>query len=372
VLNRFDDYLIHQAPAPIDQVSTSDRNFYDRYWFNGYSREADLYFGVALGLYPNRRVMDASFSVVRGGVQVSVHASRLAPRERSETRVEPISVEVIEPLSAMRVRVEPNQHGIEADLLFRPRTRVLEEPRLTRRLMGHLFMDSTRFAQCGNWEGSLAVAGESLAIDPSRILGTRDRSWGIRPVGERELGAPGPLPQFFFLWSPLQFDDLCTHFQVNEDETGRAWHSNGAIVPLLKAEAGSGGEAGEPAEVMASVSHEIRWEKGTRRSAGARLTLTPRRGEPHVITLEPVLRFQMRGLGYLDPEWGHGVWKGEHAVGGDSWVLDEVDPMDPRYVHVQQLCRARFGEREGLGILEKLVIGPHEPSGFGALLDPAT
>jgi hypothetical protein len=342
VLDRFDDYLIHQ---------------------------------VALGLYANRRVMDASFSVVRGGVQVSVHASRLAPRERTETRVEPISVEVIEPLSAMRVRVEPNPHGIEADLVFRPRTRVLEEPRLTRYLMGRLSMDSTRFMQFGSWEGSLAVAGESLAIDSSRILGTRDRSWGVRPVGEREQGAPGPLPQFFFLWSPVQFDELCTHFQVNEDETGRVWHSNGAIVPLLKAEAGSGGEEGEAAEaaeVMASVGHEIRWEKGTRRSAGARLTLTPRRGGPHVITLEPVLRFQMRGLGYLDPEWGHGVWRGEHVVGGSSWVLDEVDPMDPRHVHVQQLCRARFGEREGLGILEQLAIGPHEPSGFEGLLDPAT
>ena len=92
---------------------------------------------------------------------------------------------------------------------------------------------------------------------------------------------------------------------------------------------------------MASVSHEIRWEKGTRRSAGARLTLTPRRGEPHVITLEPVLRFQMRGLGYLDPEWGHGVWKGEHAVGGDSWVLDEVDPMDPADVRQVLMCSGK-------------------------------
>jgi hypothetical protein len=368
MLNRLDDYLIHQTPEPLDRIATSDRNFYDRYWFNGFSREADLYFGVALGVYPNRRVMDAAMSVVRGGRQVTVRASRLAPRERTETRVSPISIEVLKPLREMRLRVEPNDYGIEADLVFRRRTEAVEEPLLTRIDQGRVFMQSTRFTQFGNWEGSLSVEGESIPIDPSRVLATRDRSWGVRPVGEPQGGAPGPMPQFFFLWSPLHFDDLCTHFQVNEDDSGHAWHSNGAIIPLVGAQSE---EAPEPVEVMASVGHEIRWEKGTRRTTGTRLTLAPRSGEPHVIALEPVLRFQMRGLGYLDPEWGHGVWKGEHAVGGDSWVLDEVDPMDPRYLHVQQLCRARFGDREGLGILEQLVIGAHRPSGFESLLDPA-
>jgi hypothetical protein len=38
---------------------------------------------------------------------------------------------------------------------------------------------------------------------------------------------------------------------------------------------------------------------------------------------------------------------------------------------VQQLCRARWGQREGFGVLEQLVIGPHRPSGFRSLLDGA-
>ena len=34
--------------------------------------------------------------------------------------------------------------------------------------------------------------------------GSRDRSWGIRPVGERNAyGAPTGPPQFFWLWAPL-------------------------------------------------------------------------------------------------------------------------------------------------------------------------
>jgi hypothetical protein len=85
-----------------------------------------------------------------------------------------------------------------------------------------------------------------------------------------------------------------------------------------------------------------------------------------------LLTFQMLGLGYLHPTWGHGLWKGEEAVEVESWRLDECAPMDPRYLHVQQLCRARLDGKEGVGVLEILVIGAHAPSGFQSLLDPAT
>jgi hypothetical protein len=371
MLDRFDEYLLHPTPEPLAHPSTSDRNAYDRYWFNGYSRAADLYFGVALGLYPNRRVMDAAVSVVRGGRQVSVRASRLAPRSRGETRVAPIAIEVLDPLRAVRVRVEQNPHGVSADLVFRAHTRALEEPRLTWRQAGRVLMDSTRLTQFGAWQGTLEVDGERLAIEPDEVLGTRDRSWGVRPVGEREAGAPGPPPQFFFLWSPLQFGEICTHFQVNEDGDGHAFHAHGAFARVWKDGDGDPTAPGEPEDEVASVRHAVRWRKGTRRAERARIELAPARGERAVIELEPILAFQMRGLGYGDPEWGHGLWKGEHAVGGERWVLADLDPMDVRHLHVQQLCRARWGAREGLGILEQLALGPHAPSGLHGILDPA-
>jgi len=74
MLNRLDDYPIHQTPVPVAQAGTSDPNFYDRYFFNGYSRSGDLFFAAALGVYPNRGVMDAAFSVVSDGRQHVVRA----------------------------------------------------------------------------------------------------------------------------------------------------------------------------------------------------------------------------------------------------------------------------------------------------------
>jgi hypothetical protein len=365
MLNKLDDYPIHQTPEPIAHPATGDRNAYDRYWFNGFTPDGSVFFALAFGLYPNRRVMDAAFSVVRGGVQYSVHASRLAPLERTETAVAPIAVEVLEPMRKLRVRVEPNEHALEADLVFRARAEAIEEPRITRRAEGRVVMDSTRFTQFGTWEGSLRVAGESLDLSATRTLATRDRSWGIRGVGERERAAPGAGPQFFWLWAPLHFEEFCTHFQVNEDAEGRRWHQSGVITPLLDA-------PGPALERMASVHHEVDWEKGTRWARSARLTLVPLRGEPRVLELTPIVTFQMRGIGYGDPEWGHGVWKGEHEVGGASWKLDEVDPLAPSNLHIQQLCRARLGDHEGLGAFEQLVIGPHAPSRLTQVLDGAS
>ena len=369
MLSRHDDFPIHQTPEPLAHPSTSDRNFYDRYWMGGFARDGGLFFSVALGIYPNRQVMDASFSVVRDGRQHSLHTSRLAPAERSETRVGPLSVEVLDPLRRLRVRIDDNETGLAGDLVFGARTAAIEEPRITRRHEGRIVMDSTRFTQFGSWSGEIRVEGKRMSVEAERVLGIRDRSWGVRPLGEREADAPGPAPQFFWLWAPIHFDDLCTHCGLNEDEKGRVWHSAGSIARTYAAP-----EAipdGDTAERMASVTHRVEWEKGTRRARAAEIRLLSDAGETRVISLEPILRFQMLGLGYLHPEWSHGMWKGETALAGESWDLDALDPLDPRYIHIQQLCRARMGEREGIGLLEQLVIGPHEPSGLTSLFDGA-
>jgi hypothetical protein len=364
MLTRLDDYPLHQTAEPIAQPATGDRNFYDRYFFNGYSKSGELFFAAALGVYPNRRVMDAAFSVVQGGRQWVVRASRLAPVERTETTVGPIAVEVVEPLRVLRVRVGDNLHGLRADLTFAARTAPIEEPRFTHRVAGRLVMDSTRLTQFGTWNGTLGIDGRNVPITPAAVLGSRDRSWGIRIVGEPEGGAPGMLPQFFWLWAPIHFDDLCVHFDVNEDGEGRRWHANGNLARV--------GVFGEDAiEYTDAVAHRVQWQTGTRRAARASITLTPHARPPLTIDLEPMLTFQMRGLGYFEPEWGHGMWKGDEAVGGDVWTLADLDPLEPRHLHVQQLCRARMDGREGLGVFEQLVIGPHGPSGFRSIIDGA-
>ena len=134
MLTKADDYPIHQTPEPI-AYSGTDRNFYDRYFFNGYHREGDLFFAAALGVYPHLNIMDAAFCVICGGKQYNVHASKVLHMERLDTRVGPIEVEVIEPLQVLRVTCKDEENGIEADVCFNARTAAIEEPRFTRRVV---------------------------------------------------------------------------------------------------------------------------------------------------------------------------------------------------------------------------------------------
>ena len=83
----------------------------------------------------------------------------------------------------------------------------------------------------------------------------------------------------------------------------------------------------------------------------------------------------MSGLGYFHPEWGHGVYTGHDRTGFDVYDIASIDETAPLHLHVQAFSRARMREagrvREGIGVLEQLVLGPHEPSGLRELLDPA-
>ena len=214
MLSKFDDYPIHQTPEPLAHPATSDRNVYDRYWFNGYAPDGEFYFGIGMGRYPHRHILDGAVSLVLDGVQHSFHASGRAPGDPAATAIGPLRIEVLEPMRRLRVVVEPNETGIECELLFSARTAPVEEGRQKLCRDDRVIMDATRFAQFGRWEGEIRAAGRRIAVDGERVLGTKDRSWGIRPVGEREVGgAPSAsAPQIFFLWAPIHWPDRCTHF----------------------------------------------------------------------------------------------------------------------------------------------------------------
>jgi hypothetical protein len=384
MLTEFDDYPVHQTTLPVAHPSSGDPNVYDRYFFNGYDPDGEWYFGVALGIYPNRQVIDGAFSFLHDGVQQSVFASGRLPDERSETSIGPIAVEVVKPLRVSRVRVTAEQLGIAADLTFTARSVALEEPR-QRLLDGpHTVMDVTRLTQLGCWGGTVRAGEHEFALDDRRSRGTKDRSWGVRPVGQPLPGAPAPglgsVGGLFFLWAPLDLGDECRFLSLFERPDGTRWHESAASTPLLAPGDPVCGRAAERVVRPArSVRYELSLRPGTRRGASAAIEYDfgapAERGAQPVdrVSLTPLLDFQMKGLGYFHPGWPHGDWRGEEEVGGDTWRASDLDPLALENIHTQQLCRLHSegpgGPKDGTGVLEQLIIGPHEPSGLRGLLD---
>jgi hypothetical protein len=373
MITKFDDYPVHQTAEPVSQPASSSLNVYDRYWFNGFDRDGKFYFGAALGLYPNRHVMDGAFSVSIDGEQHSFFASRRAGAERSDTAIGPLSVEVVKPLRVIRVRLAANDTGIECDLTFSARTIAYEEPRSILREEGRVMLDTTRLTQFGSWEGYFSVAGVRTEVRPAAVLGVRDRSWGMRPVGEKEGGAPSMSePGIFWTWSVNHFDDVCVHYATFEDHEGHPVQLSGAVLPAF-ANVDDIPTEGEPwAYAMPGrpvISYE--WKKGTRMAASAKLEVPTRTGEKQTITIEPLLLFHMKGLGYQHPKWAHAVWKGELVTGSESWRTDEQDPLAYENIHVHQVCRVTMGDKVGTGVLEQLIFGSHKPSVFKGFFDGA-
>lgn len=358
MLTKADDFPLHQTPEPL-AFAGGDRNFYDRYFFNGYTSDG-VFFAVAMGFYPQLGIADAAFSLVIDGVQHNVRASRhLVGGERLDLSVGPIHVEIAVPLQQIRVRLDANDSGFIADLTFAARHEPIEEPRFTRRNGTRLFMDYTRMTQNGAWSGMVG----GVALDPATCMGTRDRSWGIRPIGAPEPQPPpqGSFSQFFWLWAPCNFAGHAVFAHSNDDANGLPWNRRAVVAPV----------SGAPVDVD-EVALAIRYAPGERRLTSLHVGL----GERGELRLLPNgVRFYMHGLGYTHPTWGHGMDHGPLAVAYDRLVLADVDDLAPANLHIQALSDAVLVwdgvEHRGRGVLEQLLLGPHQPSGFAGLFDGA-
>jgi len=373
VLNKLDDFPIHQTPEPIAHPATSDPNFYDRTWFNGYRRDASQYFALGLAVYPHRGILDCAFSTVEaGGRQHCFFASGRAPQERTDTSMGPFRLEIVAPLRRARVIIDENDTGISADLTFSARTSPIQEARQILWSDQRRVMDATRFAQFGHWSGTVVHPDGEFQVDHDDWVGTKDRSWGMRGVGERvQIGAPKHPGGAFFLWAPLIWDDHVSHAVFFDGTRGEALVREGSTSPWYASEDAIPGELDKTADHMATAVHRVTYRPGTRLASSCELDLIDLYGKTRTITMTPQLRFQMKGLGYGHPIWKQGNWQGDLAVHGETYEPDEVDLAAPENFHVQQVVTVTDGERTGIGVLEQIVFGPYEPAGLTGMFDGA-
>jgi hypothetical protein len=354
-----DEYPVHQAPLSLARVASSDRNFYDRCYLNAHDRTGDVFLVTGLGVYPNQGVVDAYAAVRRGDRQWSVRFSDALSERSLEQAVGRYRVEVIEPLQRLRVVCDAADDGVAFDLTWEGSfPALLEEPHLmladTRPIL-----DAQRFAQVGTWSGLLSVDGTELAVTPDTWVGTRDRSWGIRPTGDADpAGRAGeePAEGFWWLYCPLRFDDFALVVIIQESPDGYRTLNDARRV-----------FADGRVEQLGWPRVEIDYRPGTRHPERARLHLTTPAGEPLLVEVETQTFVALHvGCGYGgDPEWVHGRWQGRGWSAASSY--DFADPAIQGRVPwgvSDHVARATCNGAVGHGMFEHASIGRHDPSGF--------
>jgi len=364
-----DEYPIHQTADPI-AISGTDRNFYDRYFFNGYSADGSIFFAAAMGVYPHLNIIDGAFSILQDGKQSSIYFSRSLNNERMDTQVGPFSVSVVEALKIIRISLGETD-GISCDLTFSGRAFPIEEPRFTYRQGGsRTLLDMTRMTQNGHWRGQITLDGKTIEVGEG-WSGTRDRSWGVRPIGASDGNPviPFEIPQFYWLWTPVNFADRSFFFHVNDDAHGHPWNTRAVIVR-------DGTNESEHAH-MATAKSDVRYISGTRRGAACTVSFTDRDNTSGKLELTPLSQFQMKGLGYRHPKWTHGAFISEEpSWEREDWVPADLPWADPHNLHIQAISKAVLTApdgsiHEGIGSFEQLFAGAHAPSGLKSIMDGA-
>ncbi len=325
-----DEYPVHQVPLSMRHVATSDRNAYDRCYFNAHDRTGEVFLVTGMGVYPNLGVIDAYATVRRGDEQYTVRISDALGDDRMDQRVGPYRIEVIEPLERVRVVCDGAEHGVAFDLTWTGSFPPVEEPAHVMRQSGRIILDASRFAQVGTWAGALEVGGEKLLVSDDRWVGTRDRSWGIRPVGEpeppgRAASEPDEGFGFWWLYVPLRFDDFAVVVIAQEDGDGNRL-LNEAVRVFPKS-------SGRGVEQLGWPEVEIRYLPGTRHPESAVLHLRRPRGEAaharnrHARVRRPQLRTRLRRRPRLDPRAV--AWAGLHRRGGLRHARPRRHRSDP-------------------------------------------
>ncbi|MEP9416312.1 hypothetical protein ABLE92_18530 [Gordonia sp. VNQ95] len=371
MLGPADEFPIHQVPQPIAWPASSDRNFYDRSYFNAHDRTGEIFLITGIGYYPNLGVKDAFVLINRGGdAQTAVHLSDAIDADRLHQHVGDYRIDVTDPLHSLHISLAETE-GIEIDLTFTGLFDALQEMPHLMRTGPKVTLDAQRFAQVGTWQGSIVVDGQEITVDPATWIGTRDRSWGIRPVGEPEPAGRPADPPFEGMWwnyIPMAFDHFQLVLIVQESPDGfrtlndcsRVW-KDGRV------------------EQLGWPRITVHYRSGTRIPAGATIETTAPSGA--AVHLEVTSRLAVPihvGGGYGgDPDWTHGVWKGADFTERRSYSLSDpaVAGRIPFGVidHVgHAVCREADGTtREGWGLFEHGALGRHDPSGFADWLSVA-
>ena len=349
-LTSWDDYPVHQSADFIAHTASSDRNFYDRYYFFMHPSSGEMAAIFGLGQYPNLGVTDAFVAVCKGGGHHVVRASKPLV-DRMDTSVGPIRVEIIEPLRRLRVVVEPSEHSVSMDVTWTASVPAIAEPNQFIRSKGKIVFDTQRLAQTGLWEGSITVNGETTAVTPDHWRGARDRSWGVRPVGEPEpAGIRQGVPAMSGMWNyfPMQFGDHSIFFINNEladgtrvlEQSERVW-PDGRIEQLGRVE----------------WHHEM--QKGTRLMQHSVLTFPDAPGGKIDIECTSLLpHFLAVGSGYgLDDDWRHGMYQGpDLVVHGRDYKVDDI-AMRGQFAVVDHVARFEYGGNVGFGLYEQAFMG---------------
>ncbi|MEU8775647.1 hypothetical protein [Streptomyces sp. NPDC048606] len=360
-----DEYPVHQAPLSMKHLVTGDRNAYDRCIFHVFDHTGRALLVLGLGVYPNTGVIDAYATLRLGDELLAVRASDALTDDRMNLSVGPLRITVDEPLKRITLHCEPDPadpDGLAYEITWTADFPAVWEPHHVQRRGDRLMLEGRRFVQAGHVSGAIRARGQTFTLTPGEWTGTRDRSWGVRPLPGEEGGraAEEHRPEgFHWLWIPVRFEDRFLMVIAQEDADGhRTLNEAVQVFPE-----GTGRH-----DVQLGWPHtEIRYRPGTRHPLSAVVHLTDPSRKPLELGVEILASSPLAiGAGYPPAgDWQHGTWQGRGWIDRRSYDLsDPAAHPAAAFGVTDHAARFTLDGRVGHGIFEHGSFGRHDPSGF--------
>jgi|CXWK01.1.fsa_nt_gi hypothetical protein len=371
-----DEGLNHQIADTFATIAQTDISWTEKIWTSLFKTDGSLQVSLGVGRYHNRGVFDGFGGVARGREQWTVRGSRALASAPEAASVGPISYEIIEPLSKVRVILEPNDvQPISFDLTLEGVLPPFCEARNhTRDSVGRIETDVVRYHQGGRVSGTLTIEGKTHEVRPDEWFGFRDHSWGVRQAVGVE--PPDLAPKMKALtvgipsvmhWVPLSLqrpDGSCyesAFFYFGMSEYDLTFFS--AFI----------NEADGRQDPVRSIQSHMGYSNETRYLEAGEIHMEMGSGVTRVLQVEPIgdIGFFLRTAGYgAWKEAVHGAWRGELELDGEYIADCFSDEMRPQLGQFRDRpVRVREGDAVGYGIFESIITGAWPKYGLTAESD---
>lgn len=351
-----DDQLGHQTSDTFGKVAWSDTRtsiYTERFWYMGtIIPEGDFVFGMGLGYYPNRGVMDCYAAVSSGGWQHNFRASRTTGSDAFRPSVGPLQIQVLSGLDRHRLVVAPNDSKIALDLEFVAATHPHDEGREVVEHNGKTLADVRRFVQAGVFEGSISVGQRTVQVTADSTVGFRDRSWGLRVEARTDESTPpvSRFPPIFYFFMCVQFETYSLHIFFKESAPENFRFLAGDLNRRSSA-----GAFQQPLRVK-NVEHDLAWKVGamSQELAGGKMNVAFSDGTARSLLIEAMdgRLFLKGGLyGGLNG-WFQGDDRGPLYVEHNSWNFTSADDRRVARTLAEQVVRVRDGDSVGFGTIQ--------------------
>ncbi len=301
--------------------------FFDRFMFNLHPPQgAAPSVIMGFGIYPLKDTVDGYVLVSTEHEQRNLRfASVLSATDRDGTG--PFRFELIEPNAEWRLRLDPNEIGLEFDVTWRAETPPwfgtvsVSNDSATPTSFDHLF-------QPGRYAGTLTIDGVTQSVEG--WCGQRDRSRGVRTMS----GGQG-----LHIWYQAQFAEYSIGFLLVETRDhqrmlleGAVMHASGLVDPIT------------------DVRHALTFD-GHRDLVEGIVIVGTESGQSYRVNADARARGgYMAGAGYGGH---HGTQLGIDHVESDRYPLDgSINPSTLDSALTDRLCAFTCDGQQGTGIFE--------------------